>query len=219
MEKEKKTLLYGLLCGFAGGAAAAVICCAVCCGCGQHGGKNYHDRPGIEMRHSGQHKKLHAPNGGLHDEAVSGKKEALSHAKHKRHGGHPDMRANPDGRLDKDGGRKALHGEKPWAEGKRLEPTAEMKARFAEKLKLTDEQKAALDKMRAEDMAKMEPLTAQIKQARSELRALRQNGRERFESLLTDEQKEILKNMRPDDKADRGEFKSENPAAPGADEM
>lgn len=78
----------------------------------------------------------------------------------------------------------------------RREPTEEMKARFAEKLGLTDEQKAQLEQYRAEDMAKIEPLFKQMEELRAQLRELRQAGRAHFESVLTDEQKEILQTMK-----------------------
>lgn len=78
----------------------------------------------------------------------------------------------------------------------RAEPTAEMKAKFAEKLGLTDEQKVKLEEMRKEDMAKMEPLFKQMESLRIEMKALRKSNREHFESVLTEEQKEILKKMK-----------------------
>ena len=76
------------------------------------------------------------------------------------------------------------------------EPSAEMKAKFAEKLGLTDEQKAQLEQYRNEDMAKIEPLFKQMEELRGKLRELREAGRAHFESVLTDEQKEILQTMK-----------------------
>ncbi|MBP5699013.1 MAG: hypothetical protein J6W96_05760 [Alphaproteobacteria bacterium] len=86
-----------------------------------------------------------------------------------------------------------MHGD---MKGKPFEPSPEMKARFAEKLGLTDEQKEQLEKYRTEDMAKMKPLVDQMDALRAQMKELRQENRARFESVLTDEQKEILKNMK-----------------------
>lgn len=77
-----------------------------------------------------------------------------------------------------------------------FEPTPEMKARFAEKLGLSDEQKQQLDQFREEDMAKMKPLFEQMEALRTQISALRQQGRQHFESVLTDEQKVILQKMK-----------------------
>lgn len=106
------------------------------------------------------------------------------------------------------------------------EPTAEMKARFAEKLGLTDEQKAQLEQYRNEDMAKMEPLMKQMDELRTQIRELRKAGRAHFESVLTDEQKEILQTMkkkhhhkRPhfEPQEDKAETEAENPTEANAE--
>lgn len=76
------------------------------------------------------------------------------------------------------------------------QPTEEMRARFAEKLGLTDEQKALIEQYRSEDMAKIEPVFKQMEELQNQLRELRKAGRARFESILTDEQKEILQTMK-----------------------
>lgn len=76
------------------------------------------------------------------------------------------------------------------------EPTSEMKAKFAERLGLTDEQKEKLEQMRQEDMAKMAPLFEQMKTLRQQMRDLRKTNRAHFESVLTDAQKEILQKMK-----------------------
>lgn len=86
------------------------------------------------------------------------------------------------------------------------EPSAEMKARFAEKLGLTDEQKAQLEKYRNEDMAQIEPLFKQMEEFRGQLRELREAGRAHFESVLTDEQKEILQTMKKEHHHKRHRF-------------
>jgi len=107
---------------------------------------------------------------------------------HKPHAMKGDM-ANRDARFN--------HRHMPDRFARHHEPTPEMKARFAEKLGLTDEQKEQLDKIRQEDMAKMEPLFKKMDDLQAEIRALREANRAHFESILTDEQKEILKTMRP----------------------
>jgi len=71
-----------------------------------------------------------------------------------------------------------------------------MKAHFAKKLGLTDEQKQQLDKFRDEDMAKMKPLFEQMDSLRKQMDEMREINRAHFESVLTDEQKEILKTMK-----------------------
>ena len=106
------------------------------------------------------------------------------------------------------------------------EPTAEMKARFAEKLGLTDEQKAQLEQYRHEDMAKMEPLMKQIDELRTQIRELRKAGRAHFESVLTDAQKEILQTMKKEHhhkrphfvpQEDKAETEAENPTEANAE--
>lgn len=76
------------------------------------------------------------------------------------------------------------------------EPTPEMKERFAQKLGLSDEQKATLEQYRKEDMAKMKPLFEEMEKVKGKIEELRKANRARFESVLTDEQKEILQKMK-----------------------
>lgn len=74
-------------------------------------------------------------------------------------------------------------------------PERALKHRFAEKLQLTDEQKAQIEQFRKEDMAQMEPLFKQMDDLRAKADKLREENKARFESVLTDEQKEILAEM------------------------
>lgn len=74
-------------------------------------------------------------------------------------------------------------------------PERALKHRFAEKLQLTDEQKAQIEQFRKEDMAQMEPLFKQMDDLRAKADKLREENKARFESVLTDEQKEILAAM------------------------
>lgn len=74
-------------------------------------------------------------------------------------------------------------------------PNGALKHRFAERLQLTDEQKAQIEQFRKEDMAQMEPLFKQMDDLRAKADKLREENKARFESVLTDEQKEILAAM------------------------
>lgn len=74
-------------------------------------------------------------------------------------------------------------------------PERALKHRFAERLQLTDEQKAQIEQFRKEDMAQMEPLFKQMDDLRAKADKLREENKARFESVLTDEQKEILAAM------------------------
>lgn len=99
----------------------------------------------------------------------------------------------------------------------RKEPTEEMKAHFAEKLGLTEEQKAQLEQYRNEDMAQLQPLFQQMDELRGKIRELREAGRAHFESVLTDEQKEILQTMKKEHHHARPHGFGEKPMAPEAE--
>ena len=96
------------------------------------------------------------------------------------------------------GPRMGFHHKKGFHQFK--EPTPEMKERFAQKLGLSDEQKATLEQYRTEDMAKMKPLFDEMEKIKGKIEELRKANRARFESVLTDEQKEILKQMKAEHK-------------------
>lgn len=126
------------------------------------------------------------------------------------HGGwHRDMpraemrlptRHHPEGRFDGERHREWKHradrGDAPRRFGHPgFHPERALKHRFAEKLQLTDEQKAQIEQFRKEDMAQMEPLFKQMDYLRAKADKLREENKARFESVLTDEQKEILAAM------------------------
>lgn len=126
------------------------------------------------------------------------------------HGGwHRDMpraemrlptRHHPEGRFDGERHRewkyRADRGDAPRRFGHPgFHPERALKHRFAEKLQLTDEQKAQIEQFRKEDMAQMEPLFKQMDDLRAKADKLREENKARFESVLTDEQKEILAAM------------------------
>lgn len=139
---------------------------------------------------------------------------ALAFCPAKRHGmwyggWHRDMpraemrlptRHHPEGRFDGERHRewkyRADRGDAPRRFGHPgFHPERALKHRFAEKLQLTDEQKAQIEQFRKEDMAQMEPLFKQMDDLRAKADKLREENKARFESVLTDEQKEILAAM------------------------
>lgn len=126
------------------------------------------------------------------------------------HGGwHRDMpraemrlptRHHPEGRFDGERHREWKHRADRRDAPRRFghpgfHPERALKHRFAEKLQLTDEQKAQIEQFRKEDMAQMEPLFKQMDDLRAKADKLREENKARFESVLTDEQKEILAAM------------------------
>ena len=109
-------------------------------------------------------------------------------------------RHHPEGRFDGERHRewkyRADRGDAPRRFGHPgFHPERALKHRFAEKLQLTDEQKAQIEQFRKEDMAQMEPLFKQMDDLRAKADKLREENKARFESVLTDEQKEILAAM------------------------
>lgn len=109
-------------------------------------------------------------------------------------------RHHPEGRFDGERHREWKHradrGDAPRRFGHPgFHPERALKHRFAEKLQLTDEQKAQIEQFRKEDMAQMEPLFKQMDDLRAKADKLREENKARFESVLTDEQKEILAAM------------------------
>ena len=77
-------------------------------------------------------------------------------------------------------------------------PKLEMKIRqpLAEKLKLTDEQKAQADKIREDGRKKMKPLIEERKELRKKMDAVRKANMEEFEKILTPEQKKAFDEMK-----------------------
>lgn len=79
----------------------------------------------------------------------------------------------------------------------------EKKAEFESRLQLTDQQKAQLEKIKADEQKKLEPNRAKIKKEQEKLdklfdeqRAIRKESVKKFEAALTDEQKEELKKIK-----------------------
>ncbi len=71
-----------------------------------------------------------------------------------------------------------------------------MQDRLAEELKLTDEQKAELQKVRDENREKIKPLMEQMKELRKQMDDLRKADMESFETILTPEQKKIFEEVK-----------------------
>ena len=68
--------------------------------------------------------------------------------------------------------------------------------RMAEKLNLTEEQKAQAEKINDEGREKMKPLMDQMKEIRKQMDEIRQDNMEQFEAILTPEQKTAFDNMK-----------------------
>ena len=132
-------------------------------------------------------------------------------------------RHHPEGRFDGERHRewkyRADRGDAPRRFGHPgFHPERALKHRFAEKLQLTDEQKAQIEQFRKEDMAQMEPLFKQMDDLRAKADKLREENKARFESVLTDEQKEILAAMherRAEMRGRRAEMKERRVPADG----
>ena len=66
---------------------------------------------------------------------------------------------------------------------------------FANKLKLTEEQKKKADEIYQNSRGEMDEIHAQMKELRKKADAIREKNKKEFESLLTQEQKDTLKSM------------------------
>ena len=71
-----------------------------------------------------------------------------------------------------------------------------MQDRLAEELKLTEEQKAELQKVRDENREKMKPLMEQMKELRKQMDDLRKADMDSFETILTPEQKKAFEEIK-----------------------
>lgn len=71
-----------------------------------------------------------------------------------------------------------------------------MQDRLAEELKLTEEQKAELQKVRDENREKMKPLMEQMKELRKQMDDLRKADMDSFEAILTPEQKTTFEEIK-----------------------
>ena len=166
MEKGRKNMLIAAGAAFAGGVAVTLTVLALAfCPAKRHG-----------MWHGGWHRDMPRAEMRL------------------------PIRHHPEGRFDGERHRewkyRADRGDAPRRFGHPgFHPERALKHRFAEKLQLTDEQKAQIEQFRKEDMAQMEPLFKQMDDLRAKADKLREENKARFESVLTDEQKEILAAM------------------------
>lgn len=166
MEKGRKNMLIAAGVAFAGGVAVTLTVLALAfCPAKRHG-----------MWHGGWHRDMPRAEMRL------------------------PTRHHPEGRFDGERHREWKHradrGDAPRRFGHPgFHPERALKHRFAEKLQLTDEQKAQIEQFRKEDMAQMEPLFKQMDDLRAKADKLREENKARFESVLTDEQKEILAAM------------------------
>ena len=166
MEKGRKNMLIAAGAAFAGGVAVTLTVLALAfCPAKRHG-----------MWHGGWHRDMPRAEMRL------------------------PTRHHSEGRFDGERHRewkyRADRGDAPRRFGHPgFHPERALKHRFAEKLQLTDEQKAQIEQFRKEDMAQMEPLFKQMDDLRAKADKLREENKARFESVLTDEQKEILAAM------------------------
>lgn len=166
MEKGRKNMLIAAGAAFAGGVAVTLTVLALAfCPAKRHG-----------MWHGGWHRDMPRAEMRL------------------------PTRHHPEGRFDGERHREWKHradrGDAPRRFGHPgFHPERALKHRFAEKLQLTDEQKAQIEQFRKEDMAQMEPLFKQMDDLRAKADKLREENKARFESVLTDEQKETLAAM------------------------
>jgi len=166
MEKGRKNMLIAAGAAFAGGVAVTLTVLALAfCPAKRHG-----------MWHGGWHRDMPRAEMRL------------------------PTRHHPEGRFDGERHRewkyRADRGDAPRRFGHPgFHPERALKHRFAEKLQLTDEQKAQIEQFRKEDMAQMEPLFKQMDDLRAKADKLREENKARFESVLSDEQKEILAAM------------------------
>lgn len=166
MEKGRKNMLIAVGAAFAGGVAVTLTVLALAfCPAKRHG-----------MWHGGWHRDMPRAEMRL------------------------PTRHHPEGRFDGERHREWKYrtdkGDAPRRFGHPgFHPERALKHRFAEKLQLTDEQKAQIEQFRKEDMAQMEPLFKQMDDLRAKADKLREENKARFESVLTDEQKEILAAM------------------------
>lgn len=208
MEKGRKNMLIAAGAAFAGGVAVTLTVLALAfCPAKRHGmwhGGWHRDMPRAEMRLPARHH----PEGRFEGErrfGVEGRFDAegrfgaghrrgeerrLGFEHHLYRGERPEAerRLPPAPRADRAGELR-----RPGHPG--FHPERALKHRFAERLQLTDEQKAQIEQFRKEDMAQMEPLFKQMDDLRAKADKLREENKARFESVLTDEQKEILAAM------------------------
>lgn len=202
MEKGRKNMLIAAGAAFAGGVAVTLMVLALAfCPAKRHGmwhGGWHRDMPRAEMRLPARHHPEGRFEGERRFDAEGrfgaghrrGEERRLGFEHHLYRGERPEAerRLPPAPRADRAGELR-----RPGHPG--FHPERALKHRFAERLQLTDEQKAQIEQFRKEDMAQMEPLFKQMDDLRAKADKLREENKARFESVLTDEQKEILAAM------------------------
>lgn len=208
MEKGRKNMLIAAGAAFAGGVAVTLTVLALAfCPAKRHGmwhGGWHRDMPRAEMRLPARHHPEGRFEGERRFDAEGrfnaegrfgaghrrGEERRLGFEHHLYRGERPEAerRLPPAPRADRAGELR-----RPGHPG--FHPERALKHRFAERLQLTDEQKAQIEQFRKEDMAQMEPLFKQMDDLRAKADKLREENKARFESVLTDEQKEILAAM------------------------
>ena len=202
MEKGRKNMLIAAGAAFAGGVAVTLTVLALAfCPAKRHGmwhGGWHRDMPRAEMRLPARHhpegrfegERRFDAEGRFNAGHRRGEERRLGFEHHLYRGERPEAerRLPPAPRADRAGELR-----RPGHPG--FHPERALKHRFAERLQLTDEQKAQIEQFRKEDMAQMEPLFKQMDDLRAKADKLREENKARFESVLTDEQKEILAAM------------------------
>lgn len=203
MEKGRKNMLIAAGAAFAGGVAVTLTVLALAfCPAKRHGmwhGGWHRDMPRAEMRLPARHHPEGRFEGERRFDAEGrfgaghrrGEERRLGFERHLLYRGEcpeAERRLPPAPRADRAGELR-----RPGHPG--FHPERALKHRFAERLQLTDEQKAQIEQFRKEDMAQMEPLFKQMDDLRAKADKLREENKARFESVLTDEQKEILAAM------------------------
>ena len=102
-----------------------------------------------------------------------------------------------------DGGKDGPAPHKMFSPQERQQKIAE----FEKRLKLTDEQKAKIEKNRKESKKKLDAIRKKEMKLREERKAILNENKKKFEELLTDEQKEELKKIEAEREAKFKEFK------------
>lgn len=96
-----------------------------------------------------------------------------------------------------------------------------MHHKFAERLKLTDEQKKQAEDIRKAGREKIKPLMDEMKKVRQKMDAAREENMKEFEKILTDEQKAELAKIKAEKKAEfesRRHRRGEHPLPPRPEE-
>ncbi len=76
----------------------------------------------------------------------------------------------------------------------------EMRAHFAKRLNLTEEQQKQADQIHEKSRAKMQEIKKQMQDLRKQADTIREGNKKEFESILTEEQKKTLETMKKEHK-------------------